>query len=109
MFQKLNEVLYDGNFELNGQKSFAEHYKLVKSLVPPEKLLEYNINEGWEPLCRFLGKPIPSEPMPFINQSAGFKEKFRTRNIANVQAQLRRTLDVMAYIVLVISLVATLT
>ncbi|KAL8370017.1 hypothetical protein RB595_000397 [Gaeumannomyces hyphopodioides] len=42
----------------------------VKSLVPPEKLLVMEIKEGWEPLCKFLGVPVPDEPMPRANDSA---------------------------------------
>jgi hypothetical protein len=28
-------------------------------LVPSEKLLEFNVKEGWGPLCSFLGKRVP--------------------------------------------------
>ncbi|GIJ92711.1 hypothetical protein Asppvi_001989 [Aspergillus pseudoviridinutans] len=97
MFQKLNKVLYDGDFKKNGRKSFEQHYDHVRSLVPPENLLEYHMKDGWEPLCRFLGKPIPAEPVPYINQREGFNKKFRDWNVASIQAQLKRVLDISAY------------
>jgi hypothetical protein len=32
--------------------------------------------EGWEPLCKFLGKPVPDQPFPHINDSEQFKTFF---------------------------------
>ena len=36
-------------------------------------LLVWNIKDGWEPLCKFLGKPVPTEPMPRENVTGDFK------------------------------------
>lgn len=33
------------------------------------KLLVMRITDGWEPLCRFLGHPIPDAPFPRLNVS----------------------------------------
>ncbi|KAF2169942.1 hypothetical protein M409DRAFT_51729 [Zasmidium cellare ATCC 36951] len=41
------------------------HEEEVKSLVPPSRLLVFNVKEGWEPLCRFLDVPIPAEEVQF--------------------------------------------
>jgi hypothetical protein len=46
---------------------------MVIETVPEEKLLVMDIKEGWEPLCKFLGKPIPSEPFPHVNESDAVK------------------------------------
>jgi hypothetical protein len=35
---------------------FLAHYDEVGSLVPKERLLEFDVKEGWKPLCKFLGK-----------------------------------------------------
>lgn len=35
--------------------------------VPPEKLLVFHASDGWEPLCEFLGVPVPPEPYPRVN------------------------------------------
>ena len=29
----------------------------------------WNVKEGWEPLCKFLGKPIPDKPIPHDNKT----------------------------------------
>jgi len=47
--------------------SYERHVEAVKEHVPPERLLVYNIKEGWEPLCNFLGAPIPLQPY-WVNQ-----------------------------------------
>lgn len=39
----------------------------VRATVPEDRLLEFDVRQGWEPLCRFLDKPIPEEPFPHIN------------------------------------------
>lgn len=33
------------------------------------QLLEFSVREGWEPLCEFLGVPVPDEPFPRINST----------------------------------------
>ena len=32
----------------------------------PDNFLIFNVNEGWEPLCRFLEVPVPKEDFPYI-------------------------------------------
>lgn len=54
---------------------FNEHNEEVRQTVPPEKLLEYEVKQGWEPLCEFLGVPVPDEPFPRTNT----REMFRSR------------------------------
>ena len=43
------------------------HNNDVKSNVPPEKLLVYNVKMGWKPLCEFLEVPIPQELFPNLS------------------------------------------
>lgn len=42
--------------------------------MPPEKLLVFEVKQGWEPLCKFLGKPVPDQPFPHVNDTQGFKD-----------------------------------
>ena len=58
-----------------------KHNTYVIATVPKENLLVWNLKEGWEPLCKFLNKPIPSEPIPHDNRT-GDKE-FMERYILN--------------------------
>jgi hypothetical protein len=54
---------------------YVAYYDEVRRLVPRERLLEYRIGEGWEPLCKFLGKPIPEEPFPETNDTQAFNDR----------------------------------
>ena len=38
-------------------------------MVPKENLLVWNVKDGWEPLCNFLGKPVPEGPLPHDNKT----------------------------------------
>lgn len=61
------------SFSANTRETYRRHYDMVKSKVPKERLLVYELGSGWEPLCKFLGKPIPDEPFPFKNESKEFE------------------------------------
>lgn len=46
------------------------HHDKVRSVVPKDQLLEMDLGEGWEPLCKFLGVPVLDEPFPQANDAA---------------------------------------
>ncbi|GAA2718664.1 MULTISPECIES: sulfotransferase family protein [Streptomyces] len=46
---------------------FQEHLRQVRAGVPGDRLLEYEVAQGWEPLCAFLGVPVPDVPFPHEN------------------------------------------
>jgi hypothetical protein len=48
--------------------TFLAHNQRVRDTVPPERLLEMSVKDGWGPLCEFLGKPVPDEPFPHLNE-----------------------------------------
>jgi hypothetical protein len=56
---------------------FRRHTEEVLAAIPPERLLVYEAGQGWEPLCAFLGVPIPAEPYPSENS----RDEFIGRNI----------------------------
>ncbi|KAK8018663.1 hypothetical protein PG991_007853 [Apiospora marii] len=60
-----------GDFEHTGRWVLEEHCAMVRGSV--SDLLEWSVEDGWEPLCRFLGKPVPNEPFPNGNSSEEFK------------------------------------
>jgi hypothetical protein len=51
---------------------FNRHNEEVRAAVDLSRLLVYQLKEGWDPLCRFLGVPIPKEPFPRLNDTAAF-------------------------------------
>ena len=46
---------------------FQRHSEEVSAAIGQERLLVYNVREGWEPLCNFLGCPVPDTPFPRTN------------------------------------------
>jgi hypothetical protein len=50
---------------------FQAHIAAVKESVPAERLLVYDVRQGWEPLCQFLDVPVPvGKPFPRLNDTA---------------------------------------
>lgn len=50
-------------------KRYTQHYEEVRKIVPENQRIEFEASQGWEPLCKFLGKEIPNEPFPRLNDS----------------------------------------
>ena len=46
---------------------YARHHDEVIRTVPKERLLVFDVHDGWAPLCTFLGVPIPETPFPRTN------------------------------------------
>lgn len=49
------------------EESYYKHIERIRAMIPPDKLLEFNLNQGWKPLCDFLGMPVPDNKMPHVN------------------------------------------
>ena len=49
------------------QKLYESHFKRIRELVPRERLLEYEVKQGWPPLCNFLGVEEPMHEFPWAN------------------------------------------
>jgi hypothetical protein len=56
-------------------RAFNAHTAAVKSAIPAKQLLVYQVKDGWEPLCAFLGVPVPSEPFPRTNDRGEFWDR----------------------------------
>jgi len=56
-------------------RTYKQLHEEVRDIVPEEKLLEYKLGDGWEPLCQFLNKDVPNEPFPFVNEGHEFLER----------------------------------
>ena len=53
----------------------------VKAGVPKERLLIFDVAEGWEPLCKFLDQPIPNDPFPHTNTTKNFQDRIAERKV----------------------------
>ncbi|KAI0160512.1 efflux pump antibiotic resistance protein [Xylariaceae sp. FL1272] len=59
------------------KEHYRKHYENVRKITPSSRLLEYELGTGWEPLCQFLGKPIPNVPFPRVNESQAMEAKIQ--------------------------------
>lgn len=57
---------------------FERWNEQVRKRVPAERLLVYEVKEGWEPLCDFLGVAVPEgRPFPHLNDAESFRRMIR--------------------------------
>ncbi|KAH8834827.1 hypothetical protein DL96DRAFT_1571915 [Flagelloscypha sp. PMI_526] len=71
-----------GNLETGivncGQWVYKEHEAMIRGLVPRDRLLEWTVEDGWDPLCYFLDHPVPLEAFPRINSADEFVKRSET-------------------------------
>jgi len=77
----VRRVVWDGEFggrfgdAEHAIEIFNRHNEAVRREIAAERLLEMDVRQGWEPLCRFLGVPVPEEPFPRSNDRRAFAER----------------------------------
>ncbi|TPX36836.1 hypothetical protein SeMB42_g07017 [Synchytrium endobioticum] len=59
----------------NAIKEFNKWTEHVKKVVPKDRLLVFEVKEGWAPLCKFLGVPVPLKEFPNVNDSKQFASR----------------------------------
>jgi hypothetical protein len=79
LFSKVVDATFDGRLHDRAHciSVFERHNADVIRSVPKEKLLVYDVAEGWGPLCRFLGVPAPAAPFPKASTSEDFVKRDR--------------------------------
>ncbi|MFT7220030.1 MAG: hypothetical protein ACI8Z1_001647 [Candidatus Azotimanducaceae bacterium] len=65
----------------HGVRMFNQHTKEVIDSIAPDRLLVFDVREGWEPLCQFLDKPVPTSAFPRVNSRDEFEEIFFGRGL----------------------------
>lgn len=55
--------------------AFEAHNAAVEAAIPSDRLLVFQVKEGWQPLCGFLGVAVPEGPFPRTNDRAEFWDK----------------------------------
>ena len=74
-------VVWDGTFKARfADRDFAisvfeRHNDEVRRVVPAGRLLEFEVKQGWAPLCDFLGVPVPDTEFPRLNDTATFQAR----------------------------------
>jgi hypothetical protein len=80
MLARLWDRMFQGRFEDQAFaiEVFNRHNEQVRREVPADRLLVYEVSQGWGPLCTFLGVPVPEgKPFPHLNDAAEFRAKIK--------------------------------
>ena len=80
------EQTFDGRLSdrAHATRVFRDHIAQVKATIHPDRLLVFDMREGWEPLCEFLGVAIPDTPYPKTNSSREFVARGETGGSAGL-------------------------
>lgn len=75
----------ESGFDANTLARAMERYNdQVRQSVPAERLLVWSPADGWEPLCEFVGAPVPAAPLPHVNDRAMFANRVNEGAIATL-------------------------
>lgn len=70
------------------EEQYQRHNQHVMETVPVDQLLIFNVKEGWEPLCRFLDKTVPTDkPFSYVKV-----------NTSNGLLELKQTMIIVTYL-----------
>ena len=69
LMEVITKHYFNGSIETYGEKGFVEHNEMVKRVCKEKgrEVLVYQVGEGWERLCAFLGKEVPEREYPHVN------------------------------------------
>jgi hypothetical protein len=66
---------------------YRKNIKEVTKALPPERLLVFDVAQGWAPLCEFLDLPIPDTPFPRTNSTSEFQERAAANRLPQTPPQ----------------------
>ena len=73
MWLKVVEALHEHSVDADRDRciaAFNAHNRRVQEEILKDRLLVFRIQEGWAPLCKFLGCKVPDEPFPHLYEGA---------------------------------------
>ncbi len=83
LYEMLDHVIWDGVFDgrfedrAHAIAVYERWTEQVVATVPAERLLVFDVAEGWEPLCAFLDVSVPDRPFPRVNDKVVFRRRLR--------------------------------
>ena len=93
---------FDGKFEdkRHAIEVFNRHNEEVRRRVPQDRLLVYEVKEGWGPLCEFLGVEEPDTPFPRLNDAAEMRRRILGLRVVSLAVPVALVLLVSAVLAL---------
>lgn len=90
---------HDEDAKPKAMRSYDEYYAEVRSRIPEERRIEYDVQEGWEPLCAHLGLDVPTAlvdgervnvPFPRSNDAKSFVARINSGRNKRIQIAAKR-------------------
>lgn len=76
MCRTMMPKFFRNSFSSNGKWVYKQHVASIRGLgLPKERLLEWSVEDGWEPLCRFLDTQVPQSVFPKGNPPKAWAER----------------------------------
>jgi hypothetical protein len=103
MCRTMMPAFFRGSFASNGKWVYEQHVAMVRGLgLGEERMLEWSVEDGWEPLCKFLGKQVPDGvPFPKGNPPKAWAERIATTT-AGYHAKAVRNMIVFGAVAVVL-------
>ena len=70
------------------KKKYREHNERVQAVIPKDKLLIYNVKQGWELLCEFLECDVPDEEFPMENVASSATQGIISKLLEEMKQRL---------------------
>jgi len=94
---KLHQIIFGDNaFDESGLvrevviDTYRRHNERVRKSIAPDRLLEFNVQQGWKPLCEFLEFDVPQSDFPHLNAGTSGPRKIIAKAVRKLS--LRRLL-----------------
>jgi hypothetical protein len=80
VWNTFGDRIHDRDFMID---VFNRHNAEVQSAIPANRLLVFEASQGWEPLCKFLGVPVPDAPFPRVNSREEMAAMMASQDMAD--------------------------
>lgn len=84
-FVMASQIIDEGEFggSIEDEEAVRAAYRQrnadVRAEIDERRLLILDPGAGWEPLCAFLGVPVPDKPYPHANTTEAFQQRVAAR------------------------------
>ena len=97
--------IFEDDFTRDSCKEAFERWnELVKKSCPRDKLLVFDVREGWGPLCDFLDLPVPDLPFPHLNDTLAFQKNVESMNSLGLKVAGALALGVVSAVFVLVRL-----
>jgi hypothetical protein len=108
MCRTMMPKFFRGSFRSNGKWVYEQHVALIRGIgLPKERLLEWSVEDGWEPLCDFLGKEVPQSAFPSGNLPVAWAKRITTTMEIHHKRAVRNMIIFSTLVVIFFSILFT--